>query len=168
MWPQRPGFATGSIYVGNMIDEVALGQVFLRVFRSSPVNVITLWFFIFIYHLGWTMGPLVAAVQRHSLAPSTWKQQKKQRISCCDRVTKWRVLDKINWYKHVSLRSLRLSEVCLFYFTVSSFMLCTVCRSSSCACDILWRIKYIVLFLVFEYTRNSSDIGLTNFKFKEF
>jgi hypothetical protein len=38
--PRRPGFAPGSIHVGFMVDSVALGQVFLRVLRFSPVNII--------------------------------------------------------------------------------------------------------------------------------
>jgi hypothetical protein len=37
---RRPGFATGSIHVGFMVDKVALGQVFLRVLRFSPVDII--------------------------------------------------------------------------------------------------------------------------------
>jgi hypothetical protein len=50
----------------------ALGQVFIRVFRfplsisihlGSPCQYIT---------RDWTIGPLVAAVQRHRLTPSTW------------------------------------------------------------------------------------------------
>jgi hypothetical protein len=38
--PRKPGFATGSIHVGFVVDKVALGQVFLRVIRFSPVNII--------------------------------------------------------------------------------------------------------------------------------
>jgi hypothetical protein len=37
--PQRPGFASGAIHVGFVMDKVALGQVFLRVLRFSPVNI---------------------------------------------------------------------------------------------------------------------------------
>jgi hypothetical protein len=37
--PRRPGFAPGSIHVGFVVDKVALGQVFLRVLRFSPVNI---------------------------------------------------------------------------------------------------------------------------------
>jgi hypothetical protein len=37
--PQRPGFAPWSIHVGFVVDKVALGQVFLRVLRFSPVNI---------------------------------------------------------------------------------------------------------------------------------
>jgi hypothetical protein len=32
--------APGSIHVGLVVDKVALGQVFLRVLRFSPVNII--------------------------------------------------------------------------------------------------------------------------------
>jgi hypothetical protein len=35
---RRPGFAPGSIHVGFVVDRVAMGQVFLRVLRFSPVN----------------------------------------------------------------------------------------------------------------------------------
>ena len=38
--PQRPGFDPGSVHVGFMVDKVALGHVFLRVLRFSPVNFI--------------------------------------------------------------------------------------------------------------------------------
>jgi hypothetical protein len=38
--PRRPGFAPGSTHVGFVVDKVALGQVFLRVLRFSPVNII--------------------------------------------------------------------------------------------------------------------------------
>jgi hypothetical protein len=38
--PRRPGFAPGSIHVGFVVDKVALAQVFLRVLRFSPVNII--------------------------------------------------------------------------------------------------------------------------------
>jgi hypothetical protein len=39
--PQRPGFDPGSVHVGFVVDEVALGQVSPRVLRFSPVNFIT-------------------------------------------------------------------------------------------------------------------------------
>jgi hypothetical protein len=38
--PRRPRFAPGSIHVGFVVDKVALGQVFLRVLRFSPVGII--------------------------------------------------------------------------------------------------------------------------------
>jgi hypothetical protein len=41
-WPPtaRPGFAPGSIHVGFVVGKVALGQVFFRVLRFSPVSII--------------------------------------------------------------------------------------------------------------------------------
>jgi hypothetical protein len=38
--PRRPGFDPGSVHVGFALDKVALGQVFPRVLRFSPVNII--------------------------------------------------------------------------------------------------------------------------------
>jgi hypothetical protein len=38
--PWRPGFDPGSVHVGIVVDKVALGQVFPRVLRFSPVNFI--------------------------------------------------------------------------------------------------------------------------------
>jgi hypothetical protein len=38
--PRRPGFDPGSVHVGFVVDKVALGHVFLRVLRFSPVNFI--------------------------------------------------------------------------------------------------------------------------------
>jgi hypothetical protein len=38
--PRRPGFDPGSVHVGFVVDEVALGQVFPRALRFSPVNFI--------------------------------------------------------------------------------------------------------------------------------
>jgi hypothetical protein len=35
---RRPRFTPGSIYVGFVVDKVALGQVFLRALRFSPVD----------------------------------------------------------------------------------------------------------------------------------
>jgi small ligand-binding sensory domain FIST len=49
--PRRPGFASGSIQVGFVVDEVVLGQVSIQVLPFSPVNVIPLSFSILIYHL---------------------------------------------------------------------------------------------------------------------
>jgi hypothetical protein len=37
--PRRPGFAPGAIHMGFVVDKVALGQIFLRVLRFSPVNI---------------------------------------------------------------------------------------------------------------------------------
>jgi hypothetical protein len=39
--PQRPRFAPGLIRVGCVVDKMALGQVFLRVLRFSPANIIS-------------------------------------------------------------------------------------------------------------------------------
>jgi hypothetical protein len=38
--PRRPGFDPGSVHVGFVVDKEALGQVFPRVLRFSPVSVI--------------------------------------------------------------------------------------------------------------------------------
>jgi hypothetical protein len=38
--PRRPGFDHGSVHVRFVVDKVALGQAFPRVFRFSPVNFI--------------------------------------------------------------------------------------------------------------------------------
>jgi hypothetical protein len=46
---RRPGFATGSIHVGSVVDKVALGQVFLRVLRF-PLSVSFRHCSVFIYH----------------------------------------------------------------------------------------------------------------------
>jgi hypothetical protein len=62
----RPCFAPGSADVRFMMDSVALGQVFLRVLRLSPV-INPPWLSLFIYHL----GDAGDAVQRRNLTPST-------------------------------------------------------------------------------------------------
>jgi hypothetical protein len=36
---RSPGFAPGLILMGFVVDKVALGQVFVRVLRFSPVNI---------------------------------------------------------------------------------------------------------------------------------
>jgi hypothetical protein len=38
--PRIPRFSTGLVHVGFVVDKVALGQVFLQVFRIFPVNII--------------------------------------------------------------------------------------------------------------------------------
>jgi hypothetical protein len=38
--PRRSGFDPGSVHVEFVVDKVALGQVFPRVLRFSPVNFI--------------------------------------------------------------------------------------------------------------------------------
>jgi hypothetical protein len=40
--PRRPGFAPWSVHMG-FVDKVSLGQVFLRVPRFSPANIIPPW-----------------------------------------------------------------------------------------------------------------------------
>jgi hypothetical protein len=70
-----PGFAPGSVCVGIVMEKAAYAQVLLRVLGSFPVIIIALWLSSFIYYLGdeqWKIGPLVAALQRHGLTPSTW------------------------------------------------------------------------------------------------
>jgi hypothetical protein len=69
-----PGFASGSVYVGFVMDKVVMGQVFLRVLRLSPANIIPPCPSVLIpISLGvWTIGPLIVAVQRHRFTPSTW------------------------------------------------------------------------------------------------
>jgi hypothetical protein len=42
--PLRTGFAAGAVYVGFMVDRVALEQIFLRFIRFSPVNIFPPWF----------------------------------------------------------------------------------------------------------------------------
>jgi len=43
---------SGSVHVRFVVGRVALGQVFLRILRHSPVSIIPPWFPIFMYHLG--------------------------------------------------------------------------------------------------------------------
>jgi hypothetical protein len=38
--PRRPGFDPGSVHVGFVVEIVALGQVYPRVLRFSPVSLI--------------------------------------------------------------------------------------------------------------------------------
>jgi hypothetical protein len=40
---RRPGFVPGSVDVVYVVDKVSLGQVFVRVLRFFPVNVIPPW-----------------------------------------------------------------------------------------------------------------------------
>jgi hypothetical protein len=49
---RRLNTEAGSVRVGFVVDKVALGQVFLRLLRFSPVNIIPPWLSMFIYHLG--------------------------------------------------------------------------------------------------------------------
>jgi hypothetical protein len=50
--PQGPEFAPSSVRIGFVVYKVALEQVFLRVSRFSPVNIVPLWLPILIYLLG--------------------------------------------------------------------------------------------------------------------
>jgi hypothetical protein len=67
----RLGFAPKPVHVGFVVEKVALRQVFLRVLRVSPVNVIPLWLHTYVGLSSgeWTIGPLVAAVNRRSGHP---------------------------------------------------------------------------------------------------
>jgi hypothetical protein len=56
--PWRPGFAPGSVHVVFVVGEVALGQFFLRVLRSSPVSIIPPWLSMLTYHLADNSGPV--------------------------------------------------------------------------------------------------------------
>jgi hypothetical protein len=47
----RPGFEPGSVHMGFVVDKVALGQIFLRVLRHPPVNIVPPWLSISMYHL---------------------------------------------------------------------------------------------------------------------
>jgi hypothetical protein len=69
--PWRPGFMPGTVHMGFMVGKVTLGQVFRQFLRFFPVSIIPPWFYILKYHLGITIGPLVDAVQRHTLIPLT-------------------------------------------------------------------------------------------------
>jgi hypothetical protein len=48
---RRLNTEAGSARVGFVVDKVALGQVFLRVLRFPPVNIIPPWPSMFVYHL---------------------------------------------------------------------------------------------------------------------
>jgi hypothetical protein len=54
-----------------MVDKVAPGQIFLRVFRFSPVNIISPGS-IRIYHRRMNNRPVSGLVQGNSLVPSAW------------------------------------------------------------------------------------------------
>jgi hypothetical protein len=70
---RRPGFATGSVHVGFVVDEVELWQVSLRrstVFSCQYHSTVAL--HSNLSPVGWAIVPLVSAVQRRSLTPPTW------------------------------------------------------------------------------------------------
>jgi hypothetical protein len=47
----RPGHEPTTVHVGFVMDEVALGEVFLQVPQFYLVNIIPPWFSMLIYHL---------------------------------------------------------------------------------------------------------------------
>jgi hypothetical protein len=49
LWRSR--FMPGPVHVGFVMGKVALGQVYLRVILFSPVNIISPWLSMLIYHL---------------------------------------------------------------------------------------------------------------------
>jgi hypothetical protein len=51
-------FATGSVYVGFVVDKVTLGQVLLRALRFPPVSIIPRWLSILVYNLGMNNEPV--------------------------------------------------------------------------------------------------------------
>jgi hypothetical protein len=67
--PRIRGLAPWSVHVGFVVDKVQLRPDFLRAFRFSPVNIIPPW--LRTHTSRDKQGSLIAAVQRHSLAPST-------------------------------------------------------------------------------------------------
>jgi hypothetical protein len=69
--PRRPRLAPGWIHAAFVVDSVVLGQVFLRLLLFSRQYQSTVALQTHRSPNRWTVGPLVAAVQRHSLAPST-------------------------------------------------------------------------------------------------
>jgi hypothetical protein len=79
--PRRPGFVPRSLYVGFVVDKVALGQALLRVilFYHSPCH-FTVALHTHVSSRGWTIGPLVAVVLRHRLTPLIWIWTT---FSCC-------------------------------------------------------------------------------------
>jgi hypothetical protein len=71
--PRSTWFASGSVHVGFVMHEVALGQVFLRVLRFSSVSIISQCLHGHISPGRWTVGLLMSAVQRHPVTLLTWK-----------------------------------------------------------------------------------------------
>jgi hypothetical protein len=67
--PRRPR-VSGQVRPCWMCWQSGKGQVIFEFFSMFPCPP---WLSTLIYHLGgWTIGPMVVAVQRHSLTPSTW------------------------------------------------------------------------------------------------
>jgi hypothetical protein len=74
----RPRFVPGSVHVEFVVDKVTL-RIFLQALQFSLFNIIPLWFCnTHVPSGGWTIGPLVATVQKCSLTPSTWTWHKQQ------------------------------------------------------------------------------------------
>jgi hypothetical protein len=68
--PRSPGFTTGSIHVGFVVDKVALGQIFLLVLVFPCQYHSTIILHTHTSSAGWTICQLVAALQRHCFTPS--------------------------------------------------------------------------------------------------
>jgi hypothetical protein len=83
--PRRPRLAPGSVHVRFVVDKVALGQVFLRVLRFSPANIIppSLSKLVLVSSGGRTICPVVAAVQRHKSHPIEINQSINQANILC-------------------------------------------------------------------------------------
>jgi hypothetical protein len=74
----RPRFVPGSVHVEFVVDKVTL-RIFLQALQFSLFNIIPLWFCnTHVPSGGWTIGPLVATVQKCSLTPLTWTWHKQQ------------------------------------------------------------------------------------------
>jgi hypothetical protein len=70
---RRPRFAPESAHMGLVVEREAMGHsIFLWVLRFFLVNIIPPWLHTHISPGGKAIGPLVTAVQRHCLTPSTW------------------------------------------------------------------------------------------------
>jgi hypothetical protein len=69
--PRKPVFAPGSVDIGFVLYKVALGQVFLRVLRFSPANVIPPSLSILIRHLRDEQKARWWPQLRESLTPTT-------------------------------------------------------------------------------------------------
>jgi hypothetical protein len=66
---RRPGLAPHSVHVRFLIGKAKLGAGFSLQLFSFPLSVL---FYRGSISGGWTIGPLVAAVHRHSLTQLTW------------------------------------------------------------------------------------------------
>jgi hypothetical protein len=84
--PQRLGFAPGSVHVEDYWDFVSF-PVSVSFHRGCPCSYII---------CGWTAGTLVAAVQRHSLTPSSWSTRDAQVPMSCH-VPLFRLCQKLLW-----------------------------------------------------------------------